>query len=232
MSITSPAPAPASRREQVADSGIRPVRRRQPLLAALFAVLFLACLGLNLYLAQRNNHEVEVVQVTSAIAVGEQIPDSAIAPVQVAANSGIGYVLWSQRGQLAGYVATVALVTGQPVLATDVTTGSATPSGDEVVGLTVPAGDYPSGLVQGDKVTVRTVASTSAAASSGAGSANALSASPVLFSDATVAAVTYAPGADPTSATALVNLDLSAAEATALAEGKASGALMLSIDGT
>jgi hypothetical protein len=228
VTITSPAPAPApaSRRAPVADSGIRPVRRRQPLLAALFAVLFLLCIGLNLYLAQRDNREVEVVQVTSAIAVGEQIPASAIAPVQVAANSGIGYVLWSQRGQLAGYVATVALVSGQPVLAADVTTGSATPSGDEVVGLTVPAGDYPSGLVQGDKVTVRTVAS-----SSGAGSANALSASPVLFSGATVAAVTYPPGSDPTSATALVNLDLSAAEATALAEGKASGALMLSIDG-
>jgi len=227
VSLTSPAPAVTARRDQIAGSGIRPVRRRQPVLAALFAVLFLTCVGLNVYVAQRNNHEIEVVQITAGVAAGEAIPASAIAPVQVAANSHIPYVLWSQRAALGSYVATVALVSGQPVLAADLTTGSPMPAGDEVVGLTVPAGDYPVGLAAGEKVTVRAVASASAGAAS-----NALSASPVLFSQATVAAVTYSPGSDPTSATAVVNLYLSADEATALAEGKASGTLMLSIDGS
>ena len=227
MSLTSPSGAQPRDQPPAAGSGIRPVRRRNPVLAALMAVVFLVCVGLNVYLAQRNNHEIEVVQVTSSVALGEQIPVNSIAEVQVAANSQIPYVLWSQRGQLGGYVAAVALVAGQPVLAADLTSGSPMPKADEVVGLTVPAGNYPAGLVQGEKVTVRVIQSGGSGTSS-----SALSASPVLFSGATVAAVSYSQGTDPTSATAMINLYLSAADASALAEGKASGTLMVSIDGS
>lgn len=224
MSFSSP--AGAEPRGRAAGPGIRPVRRRQPVLAALLAVVFLLCVGLNVYLAQRENRAVGVVQVTAAVAAGQQIPSGEITEVQVAANGRIPYVLWSQRGRLDGFFASVALVAGQPVLAADLASGSPLPSGEETVGLTVAAGDYPAGLAQGDKVTVRAIQSVAGTSSTGP------SASPVLFSHVTVAAVDYSQGSDPTSATAMINLYLSAAQASALAAGKSSGNLMISIDGS
>lgn len=206
-------------------SGIRPVRRRQPLLATGLAVLCAAIVAGLLALVQHNDRRIEVVQVTAAVPVGGQV--GAIAPIEVTPVSGVPYVLWSQRTQLSGYLAAVGLVAGQPLLGTELTTGSATPAGDELVGLDVTAGNYPTGLVAGQTVSVRVIASSSASTS-----LSASSASPVLFSGARVAAVVYSQGTDQTSSTALVNLDLSTAQASELAEGKSSGTIMLSIDGS
>jgi len=220
---TAPSALIAPQDQPAAATGIRPVRRRNPLLAAVMALVLIGAVGLTVFSEQQANHEVQVVQVTAAVAVGE--PVDAITPVEVAANSGIGYVLWSQRGQLPQYVAAVALVPGQPLLSADVTAGSAMPSGDELVGLTVAAGDYPAGLAQGEKVTVRVGGSSGA-------STNSLSAGPALFTDAPVAEVVYSQGADPTAATALINLYLKPSQANALAEGRGAGTVMVSVDGS
>ena len=223
----SPSTAPPAQTppqdERAAGTAIRPMRRRNPLLAAVMVLVMLGFIGATVLVVQRTNHEVQVVQVTAPVAMGQSV--TSIAPVEVAASSAIGYVLWSQRGQLSQYVAAVALVQGQPLLSADVTAGSAMPAGEELVGLTVAAGDYPLGLTQGEKVTVRVVSTSGSSATS-------LSAGPVLFNDATVADVDYSQGTDPTSSTALINLYLTSDQANTLAEGRGAGTVMVSVDGS
>jgi hypothetical protein len=217
VSLTTAASAP---------TGIRPVRRGQPLLAAACALVFFAVVAAVVFLMQRTDKKIEVVQVTAAVPVGDQV--TSITPVEVAADSGIRYVPWSQRGQLSGYVAAVALVAGQPLLGTELTAGTAMPSGDELVGLEIAAGNYPSGLASGEKVSVRAVAAAGTDTGTGGSS---LTASPMLFNGAPVASVLYSQGTDPTSSTALVNLYVTPSEANALATGRGTGTIMLTVDG-
>jgi len=92
--------------EPTMPAGRRPPsapRERKPALAVLAVILIVGGALAAGILVIKTGHRVGAVEVTQAVAQGEQIPANAIAEVQIAADSGVRYVSWQYAGQVALY---------------------------------------------------------------------------------------------------------------------------------
>ncbi|MEO3808795.1 hypothetical protein ABGB17_07310 [Sphaerisporangium sp. B11E5] len=139
---------PASRKLPV------PPRERKPALAALALLLVLGgALGTTL-LVLRSGDRVSAIQITQQIGPGQPIVPEAMAEVQIA-DTGIGYVSWAHRGEVAQTFARVTLLPG--TLLTEQMVSRASEQlvpGKVIVGLALKAGQVPRGLRRGDQVQV------------------------------------------------------------------------------
>ncbi|GGK65821.1 hypothetical protein Sme01_23890 [Sphaerisporangium melleum] len=139
---------PASRKLPV------PPRERKPALAALALLLVLGgALGTTL-LVLRSGDRVSAIRITQQIGPGQPVLPEAMEEVQIA-DTGIGYVSWVHRQEVAATFARVTLLPGtllteQMVSSTSEQVGP----GKVTVGLALKAGQVPQGLARGDHVQV------------------------------------------------------------------------------
>lgn len=142
---------PASRRLPSAP------RERKPVLAAL-AVLLIAGGALSAaFLVIQSGKRVAAVEITQQVAAGQRIPLSAMQEVQIASQSGLAYVPWSQASQVAQYYAATTIPAGTLLTSAMVAQGSNVTAGKEVVGLALKEGEWPVSLRVGDRLTLYAV---------------------------------------------------------------------------
>jgi len=140
--------APASRRLPV------PPRERKPALAALAVLLILGGALASTLLMIRTGDRVSAIRISRQVAAGQPIDESAMEEVQVA-RTGIDYVPWRLRGQVAKTYAKVPLLPGT-LLIREMTTSASEElaPGKAIVGLSLKAGQMPADLAKGDRVQV------------------------------------------------------------------------------
>lgn len=135
-------------------------RERRPALAALAILLIigggLAAAALVLATSKR----LTGIEITQPVTQGQQIPLTAMQPVQVASGTGVQYALWTQRFAVAKTFAATTIPAG-----TVMTAGMAAQNGTSLhnkvlVGLALKAGQLPSSLSQGQTVAIYAVSSS------------------------------------------------------------------------
>jgi hypothetical protein len=153
-------------------------RERKPALAALAVLLILVgALGATV-IVMRAGNKISVVEVTTQIASGEPIPESAIHEVMISDGSGVNFIKWGQRGDLTQHYRAATNLTPGSLLVNSMITKSdqALQSGKSVVGLSLKDGQFPNGLKPGDTVAAyrvgTIVGSTSSGRSTGDNTAN------------------------------------------------------------
>ncbi|WP_262412607.1 hypothetical protein [Actinacidiphila acidipaludis] len=154
-------------------------RERKPALAALAVLLILVgALGATV-MVMRAGNKIEVVEIKANVAAGQPIPASAIEDVEISDVSGIQFIRWGQRGDLAQhYTAATNLVPGTLLTLPMITkgTGGLAP-GKSIVGLSLKDGQFPHGLKAGDTVAAYRVGNDVSKSSSGSGSGSGSSGS-------------------------------------------------------
>jgi hypothetical protein len=143
--------------EPTAPAGRRPpsaTRERKPVLAVL-ALLLIAggALG-GLYLVTQNAKRVAAIEITQQISAGQKIPLGAMQQVQIAANSGVNYVPWSEASQVAQFYAGNAIPPGTLLNGAMVVRASSLTSGKDVLGLALKDGQVPGNLQVGDHIDI------------------------------------------------------------------------------
>jgi hypothetical protein len=140
--------APAGRRMPGAP------RERKPALAFL-AVLLIAggALAAGVMVA-KSGQRVGAIEITQAIAQGQQIPASAIQEVQISADSGVSYVSWQYQGQVSQYFATTPIPKGTLLNNGMLSKSNSLPNGDAEVGLALKDGQIPDNLQAGETIDV------------------------------------------------------------------------------
>jgi hypothetical protein len=189
--------APAGRRLPSAP------RERKPALAALAVLLILGgALGAG-FLVLQSGKRVAAIEIAQQVGAGQKIPLSAMQEIQVASDTGLNYVPWSQASQVAQFYAAegippgTLLTTAMVVRANDVTTGK------DVLGLALKDGQLPGQLAVGDHVTIYAVSGTAGAGCPATGG-SALSANAIVLYTSSGASGTTASGA-ATDVTVAVN---------------------------
>lgn len=202
-------------------------RERKPALAALAVLLILVgALGATV-LVLRAGDKTEAIEITQRVAAGQQIPQSAIAEVDVATGSGLDYVKWSQRGALSSYRAATDLLPRTPLVGEMLTHGTALPTGQVVVGLSLKDGQYPAGIQAGDHVAAYRVGTDGTSTSSeGTGKTGALGGA-LLTADAKVRSAVQPSGDAIGSGDLPVTLVVSQSDAPALAQAASAGDVAL-----
>lgn len=166
-----PATPPSARGAQRPPGDRLPARprERKPALAALAVLLIVGGALASTTLVLRSSQTVPAIGVARHVARGQRIPPDALRQVQVA-RSGVEYVPWAQRDQVARYYAATALVPGSLLAHRQVSTSRMVGPGQVVVGLALKPGQLPAGqLKAGDTVRAYGVV-TGGAASGGGGS--------------------------------------------------------------
>ena len=193
-------------------------RERKPALAALAVLLILVgALGATV-LVMRAGNRVAAVKVVKPVGAGEVVTESNITEVMVAADSGVHYVEWSQRGILAKYRAQTDLVAGTVLVGemlgeTDTTVAK----GKVVVGLSLSEGQFPPGLKAGDTVAAYQVGDDAAK----------LDATTVLTSSAKIKSVPSGSGDGISSGDSQFSVIVSESDAGALALAASAGNVAL-----
>jgi hypothetical protein len=138
--------APGSRRPpQVA-------RERRPALAALALLLIVGGALGAAYLVLQNGHRVAAIEVTQQLGAGQRIPPGALREVDIAVSGGVGYVPWSEAGQVSQFYAATAIPPGTLLSGSMVARVNGLAAGRSVVGLALKDGQLPDGLQAGDHV--------------------------------------------------------------------------------
>jgi len=147
--------APGSRRPpQVA-------RERRPALAAIALLLIVGGALGAAYLVLQNGHRVAAIEITQQLGAGQQIPLSALREVDIAVSGGVGYVPWSEAGQVSRFYAASAIPPGTLLTSSMVARVNGLASGKSVVGLALKDGQLPDGLQAGDHVNLYQVSDAS-----------------------------------------------------------------------
>ncbi|WP_328913988.1 MULTISPECIES: hypothetical protein [unclassified Streptomyces] len=129
-------------------------RERKPALAALAVLLILVgALGATVMVLRAGN-KISVVEVTTQIAAGQPIPQSALREVMVSDDTGLEFITWGQRGDLTShYRAATNLTPGSLLVVTMVTPKeNVLAEGKSLIGLSLKSGQLPHGLANGDTV--------------------------------------------------------------------------------
>jgi hypothetical protein len=129
-------------------------RERKPALAALAVLLIVGCaLGTGLLVVQ-SGKRVAAVEVSREIGSGQRIPLSALTEVQIASNTGLSYVPWSEAAQVSRYFAASTIPPGTLLTSVMVARASTSTAGRALVGLVLKDGQVPKELLVGDHVDV------------------------------------------------------------------------------
>jgi SAF domain-containing protein len=167
-------------------------RRRRPGMIALAVVLVGAGILASAALYQRQNHQVPVILVASAVPAGSVITSADLVTTSIAAGPGVKDIPARQLSQVTGLVAATALRPGTLLAPSDLTTSLPPPPGEVLVPIGVKPSVLPaSGLAPGDHVLV--VATPGTPGGSGSGSAGPVLTAPVA---GVVEAVTTVPDQD------------------------------------
>jgi hypothetical protein len=130
-------------------------RRRRPGMIALAVALVGAGILASAALYQRQNHQVPVVMVVSAVPAGSVITAADLGTASIAAGPGIQVVPARQLTQVTGLVAATALRPGTLLAPSELTTSMPPTAGQVLVPLGLKPSALPaSGLVPGDQVLV------------------------------------------------------------------------------
>ena len=127
-------------------------RERKPALAALALLLIVGGALGAAYLVLQNGHRVAAIEVTQQLGAGERIPPGALREVGIAVSGGVGYVPWSEAGQVSQFYAATAIPTGTLLTSPMVARVNGLATGKAVVGLALKDGQLPDGLQAGDHV--------------------------------------------------------------------------------
>jgi hypothetical protein len=188
-------PAQDNERRPTAPGGRRPpqvARERKPALAAL-ALLLIAGGALGAaYLVLQNGHRVAAIEVTQQLGAGERIPPAALREVDIAVGGGLGYVPWSQAGQVSQFYAAAAIPPGTLLTNSMVARVNGLATGRAVVGLALKDGQLPDGLQAGDHVNLYQVSDATQSCPGTPGS--------TLASNAVVLGISLPPAATSASA--------------------------------
>lgn len=139
---------PASRRLPV------PPRERRPALAALAVLLVLGGALATTLIVLRTGDRVSAIRIVQQVGAGQPVPPEAMEEVQIA-DTGVAYVAWRHRAEVAKTFAKVTLLPG--TLLTEQMVSRASEElgpGKAIVGLALKAGQAPVGLAKGDRVQV------------------------------------------------------------------------------
>ena len=129
-------------------------RERKPVLAALAVLLIAGGAAVSALLVMRTGHKVPAIEISADVGAGQQIPLTSMQEVQVASDSGFGYVPWSARFQVARYYAGDPIPAGTLLTARMVVPASQVTAGRQVLGLTLKPGQVPGALRIGDHVDI------------------------------------------------------------------------------
>ncbi|MBE1590230.1 hypothetical protein ACFPOI_04285 [Nonomuraea angiospora] len=163
---------PASRKLPV------PPRERKPALAALAVLLILGGALATTLLVLRSGDRVSAIRVTQQVGAGQKFTAQMLEEVQIAADSGVDYVSWSERGKVENSFATVTILPGTLFTSRmGVKQSSELGPGKATVGLALKPGQMPAGVEAGDRVQVIYVPSRS-----GQGQTKVLAESALVFS--------------------------------------------------
>jgi len=123
-------------------------------LAALAVLLIVGgALGAG-YLVTQTSKRVEAIEIIHQVGVGQRIPLSAMAEVQVAADSKANYVSWDQAGEVSRFYAANAIPPGTLLNGAMVARANHVTAGKDVLGLALKDGQLPSGLQVGDHIDI------------------------------------------------------------------------------
>ncbi len=141
--------------EPTAPSGRRlpsAPRERKPALFALAILLVALGAGAAGLLVIRAGTRVQAIEIVQQVNQNAQIPVAAMQEVGISAGSGVGYVPWSQAGQVAKYFAATTIPAGTLLTQNMVAASSNVTANEDIVGLSLKAGQVPGNLQPGDKV--------------------------------------------------------------------------------
>jgi len=200
--------APANRRAP------RAARERKPGLAALALLLIVGGALGAAYLVVQNGHRVAAIEITQPLGAGQRIPPNALREVEIAPGAGLGYVPWSEAGQVTQFYAATAIPSGTLLSGAMVARTNNLAAGKAVVGLALKDGQLPDGLQAGDRVNVYEVSDAAQSCPGTAGS--------VLATDAMVLGIS-APAAASSQSAIDVRVALAPAAAGAVACNAAHG---------
>ena len=136
-------------------------RERKPALAALAVLLILGCALGTGFLVIQSGKRVGAIEISKEIGAGQRIPASAMQEVQIASNSGLSYVPWSQVSQVSRFYAANPIPSG--TLLTDAMVASSTTStaGRALEGLALKDGQLPRDLQVGQHIDIYAVSDSS-----------------------------------------------------------------------
>ncbi len=117
-------------------------RERKPALAALAVLLILGGALTSAYLVMASGQRVSAIMITQPVAAGQQIPAGAMRQVQIG-DTGIPYINWSHRAEVARNYALVPLSPDTLLTNSMVSRNSAAHRGRLVVGLALKPGQLP-----------------------------------------------------------------------------------------
>lgn len=140
--------APAGRRAPSAP------RERKPALAVLAVLLIVGGALAAGLLVVKSAQRVGAIEITQAVAQGEQIPPNAIKEVQIAQGSGVDYVSWRYASQISKYFATLPIPAGTLLNNGMLANTNALPNGKAEVGLALKDGQLPVNLHAGDTIDI------------------------------------------------------------------------------
>src|SRR5215469_14413536 len=136
-------------------------RERKPALAVLAVLLIVGGALAAGLLVVRSGQRVGAIEITQAVAQGQQIPASAIHEVEIAKDGGVNYVSWQYASQVPQYFATMAIPKGTLLNNGMLAKTNALPNGDAEVGLALKDGQLPADLQAGDKISIYSTQDTS-----------------------------------------------------------------------
>lgn len=130
-------------------------RERKPALAALALLLIAGGALLTAYLVIQMGGRVSAIQVKAAVGAGQQIPAAALEEIQIASDTQVSYLPWTDAGEATRRYAKVDLVPGTLLIA-DMTTveSNGLAPGKAIVGLSLKDGQVPAAIGEGSRVQV------------------------------------------------------------------------------
>jgi hypothetical protein len=138
--------APAGRRMPSAP------RERKPALAALAVLLVALGAAAAGLLVIKAGHRVAAVEITREVGQGQRIPASALAEVQISADSNLDYVAWQNVNQVTNVYAAVQIPAGTLLTPAMTSATNNLAAGKVQVGLSLKPGQEPGNLVIGNTV--------------------------------------------------------------------------------
>jgi len=207
--------APAGRRLPSAP------RERKPALAALAVLLILGgALGAG-FLVVQSGKRVAAIEISQPIGAGQQIPQSAMQEVQIAAGTGLGFVPWDEASQVARFFAVSVIPKGTLLTSAMVASTGASTAGKAVLGLALKDGQLPRGLQDGDHIDIYQVSDSQETCPGTSGS--------TLAGDAVVLAIGTPSVTSGSSALADVEVALNPGDAGAVACNAANGMVGIAV---
>jgi hypothetical protein len=217
-----PDPMPGGNGGPVRMGQLRPLpRRRRPgMIALAVALVGVGILG-GAALFRDVNHQVPVLEVSTAVPVGSVVTSADLTTTSVAASPGVQLIPARQESQVVGLVAATSLRPDTLLSTSDLTTSLPPSSGKVLVPVAVKPSELPaSGLVAGDRLQVIWAP--------GAGGSSSSSSTSLGTSEPTIAgvveAVTPGPDADGDD---VVDLLVPSANGATLAREAATGDIAL-----